>query len=239
MSILDRPLIGVTYSSAELGEFTLWGHMFRGIVAACGIPVAIDCRLPVPHIAELVGRLDGLILSGGGDVDPSRYGGDRADPLVRGVNPARDDAELAALRRAQLDGKPVLAICRGAQLVNVALGGILYADLARDHPSPLTHRMTEDALAGPLHEVDVVPGTDLAKWLDVAGPIAVNSQHHQGIRKLAPDLVPSAYSEDGLVEAFELPDGPLMGVQWHPEVLWPTEAHSHNLLAAFVACCAG
>ncbi len=234
--VMGRPVIGVTYSSAELDEFLLWRRMFRGVVAAGGIPLALDCRLPQPEIRDLVARLDGVLIGGGGDVDPRRYGGPADDPLLRGVNTDRDAAELAALETATSLGLPVLAICRGAQLVNVALGGTLYADLARDHGSGLTHRESEEALGAPLHDVDVVAGTTLAAWTG-GGSLAVNSQHHQGIRVLADDLMPGAYSSDGLVEAFEQPDTGLVAVQWHPEVLWPVERHALDLLTAYVAGC--
>lgn len=235
---LDRPLIGITYSSAELAEFLLWRSMFRGVVAAGGVPLAIDCRDPQPHIADLVARLDGLVISGGGDVDARRYGGDPADPLLRGVNPHRDDAEIAALDTAVARGLPVLAICRGAQLVNVARGGTLHVDLGRDLPSELRHRESEEALGEPLHDVEVVAGTTLAAWTG-GGTIGVNSQHHQGIRTLADGLVPSAYAPDGLVEAFEHPPTRLTAIQWHPEVLWPSQAHALDLLRGFVATCGG
>jgi putative glutamine amidotransferase len=231
-------MIGITYSSAELDEFLLWRSMFRGVIAAGGTPVAIDCLTAQPVIADLTARLDGLIISGGGDVDPRRYGADPTDPLLRGVNPHRDEAELAALRTAGEHGLPVLAICRGAQLVNVALGGTLYADLDRDHPSDLIHRDTGKALSSPLHQVEVVPGTMLARWTAAGSTLAVNSQHHQGIRALAEDLVPSAWSPDGLVEAFEQSDTRLLAIQWHPEVLWPAEPHALELLTSFVQQCA-
>jgi putative glutamine amidotransferase len=233
---IDRPLIGITYSSAELAEFLLWRSMFRGVVAAGGVPVAIDCRDPQPHVADLVGRLDGLVISGGGDVDARRYGASPDDPLLRGVNPHRDEAELAALDAAVARGVPVLAICRGAQLVNVAHGGTLYVDLGRDLPSELRHRESEEALGEPLHDVEVVAGTKLAAWTG-GGTIGVNSQHHQGIRTLAEGLVASAHAPDGLVEAFEHPATRLTAIQWHPEVLWPAVDHALGLLSGFVGEC--
>lgn len=232
-----RPLIGVTYSSAELDEFVLWRQMFHGVVAAGGTPVAIDCVQPVRGIEDLVARLDGLILSGGGDVDPRRYGGDPDDPALRGVNPARDDAEVRALTAARKGTRPVLAICRGAQLVNAVLGGTLYADLARDRPSPVSHRERWERLDAPLHKVEVAAGSILAAWMGADGILSVNSQHHQGIRELADALVPSAWAPDGLVEGFELPGERLVGVQWHPEVLWPAEAHARTLMSTFIHQC--
>ena len=162
---LTRPLIGITYNSAELSEFLLWRHMFHGLVAAGGTPIAIDCLAAPPQIDALVTRLDGLLLSGGGDIDPTLYGADPTDPLLDGVNTHRDKAEQSALAAARARHRPVLAICRGAQLVNATLGGTLYVDLARDRPTELAHRHSEDALGYPLHDVNVVTDSLLSDWV--------------------------------------------------------------------------
>lgn len=232
---MSRPVIGVTYNSYELDTFLSWRLMLNGIVAAGGTPLAIDCAHPAPQVPRLVKHLDGLILSGGGDIHPHYYGGNPRDPLLRGINRARDEAEMTALRTARREGIPVLGICRGAQLINVALGGTLYADLSRDRGVELNHRFTEEALVDPLHKVTVSPDTHLAFAIGQPGCVPVNSQHHQGIRDLAESLVASAYSPDRLVEGFESREGAVMGVQWHPEVLWPTEEHALRLLKAFVS----
>ncbi|WP_418061876.1 gamma-glutamyl-gamma-aminobutyrate hydrolase family protein [Pimelobacter simplex] len=231
------PIIGITYSSSELDEFLHWRRMFHGIVAAGATPVAIDCSVPVPGIASLVGRLDGLVVSGGGDVAPELYGGDPADPEVRGVNVHRDTAELTAIEVARALALPILTICRGTQLLNVALGGTLIADIRRDRPDALQHRLTEEALVAPLHAVTISPGSRLARWTGRDGRIDVNSQHHQGIAVLGSPLAASAASDDGLVEGIEIPGESVVGVQWHPEVLWSTEEHASRLLAGFTEEC--
>ena len=234
---LDRPVIGVTYSSRDLEGFLLWRHVFHAFVAAGATPISIDCDIEQPRVPSLVARLDGLVVSGGGDVDPVLYDGDGEDPVLSGVNPARDISEQLACEQAVEQGVPVLAICRGLQLVNVLLGGTLYADLARDRPGIVVHQEGVEALARAVHDVDVMPGTLLSKWMGVDGIIPVNSEHHQGIRDLAPGLSAVAFSRDGLVEAFEAPAKQLVGVQWHPEVLWPYEETSAALLRGFVAEC--
>jgi putative glutamine amidotransferase len=232
-----RPIIGVTYSSAELAEFHHWRLMFQSIVAAGGTPLAIDCAFPHPGMAQIVGHLDGLILSGGGDIEGWRYGAAK-DPLVDGVNADRDTAELVAFDASQSLGLPVLAICRGAQLVNVHLGGSLIIDLERDRPSIVRHRGSEESMDKSSHNVEVAHGSLLATWCLSAGSIGVNSQHHQGFDRLGTGLVACGHATDGLVEAFERGGGvPLLGVQWHPEVLWTTEPHSMNLLTSFAAHC--
>ncbi|WP_456695677.1 gamma-glutamyl-gamma-aminobutyrate hydrolase family protein [Aeromicrobium sp. P5_D10] len=234
---LDRPVIGITYSIRELEQFALWRHIFHAFVAAGATLVTIDCTYEQQAIEALVGPLDGIVISGGGDVDPALYGGDRGDPVIRGVNSARDANERRALNVALERKTPILAICRGMQFVNVALGGTLYADLARDRPGSVTHEASDDALARPLHDVDVRAGTLLSQWIGTDGIVPVNSQHHQGINVLAPGLRPVAHSADGLVEAAESREQRLVAVQWHPEVLWPNEPSSAALLDGFVSAC--
>jgi putative glutamine amidotransferase len=185
---------------------------------------------------------DGLLLTGGEDVVPERYGETAAYPSVQSV-PERDAVEFQLLEWALADGLPVLAICRGIQLLNVALGGSLYQDLPSDRPGHLGHdQMRADppgARTEPHHRVSVTPGSWLA---DLLGQIEldVNSLHHQGIKRLGRGLVPVARAPDGLVEGVEAaePDRSrfLVGVQWHPEELWRGgEPGSARLFAGFVA----
>ncbi|MGE0170352.1 gamma-glutamyl-gamma-aminobutyrate hydrolase family protein [Nocardioides sp.] len=234
---LDRPVVGITYSMRDLEGFLLWRHMFHAFVAAGATPVSIDCTVEQPRIYAIIERLDGLVISGGGDVDPDLYGGDSSDTLLRGVNPARDVSERAALHVALDHGMPILAICRGLQFVNVALGGTLHADLARDRPGSLAHQESEEALARPVHDVRVEGGSLLAKWMGGDGVIPVNSEHHQGVSELGRQLTAVAFSSDGLVEAAESAENNLVGVQWHPEILWPYEPHSASLIRGYVSEC--
>lgn len=233
-----RPVIGLTYSSTDLTRFSLWRNMLHGLIEVDAAALTLDCHQPHDDIAAVIGRLDGLIISGGADVDPAAYGGDRNDPAIRDIDPVRDRNELIALNAALDAGLPVLAICRGLQLVNVAFGGTLYADLTRDLKGPVSHELREEALAWPLHTVDVAADSRLSRWLGgTSGTMGVNSEHHQGIRQLADRLLPVAVAEDGLVEAVEARDHPLVAVQWHPEILWPNETHALALLQGFVDEC--
>ncbi|MFM7534845.1 MAG: gamma-glutamyl-gamma-aminobutyrate hydrolase family protein [Acidimicrobiales bacterium] len=184
----------------------------------------IDDRLD--ELDEVLGRIDGVLLHGGGDVEPARYGASEVHPTVGGVDPVHDAVELAGVRAAIGRGIPVLAICRGHQVLNVALGGTLHQDLGAQGPA---HRDC-------LHEVTVVPGTRLAGALGV-GVAVGHSWHHQAIDRLGDGLVVSARAPDGTVEAVELPGSWVLGVQWHPEDTAATDPVNQRLFDGFVAAC--
>ena len=182
---------------------------------AGGIPVLLP---PVPGIARALGRLDGLILTGGGDIDPAGYGAE-PDPRTSRVHPERDQAELELLAAGLADGLPVLGICRGMQLVNVARGGTLCQHLAAE----AGHRPAPGTFGS--HPVRLAPESQLASILLPGGQsdhaLDVPTAHHQGIDRLGDGLVPAAWAQDGVVEAVELAPGQdqdsfLLAVQWHP-----------------------
>ncbi|QZT60674.1 gamma-glutamyl-gamma-aminobutyrate hydrolase family protein [Mycolicibacterium austroafricanum] len=232
-----KPLIAVTLNARELDWMLHWRKMFEGLQTVGAIPMAIECGSTVLDIGDTVRRLDGLVISGGGDVDPTRWGGDPGDPTLAGVNPVRDHNEIAAFEAAWNLGIPTLAICRGAQLVTAARGGALYADLPRDFPTSVRHRLGEEALVESAHDVELVPGSRVAEWSQAGSRMPVNSQHHQGVRTLAAGFTAVAHAPDGLVEAFESPERPFTAVQWHPEVNWATCRYSHGILDGFVQSC--
>lgn len=229
----------MTFDVNELDEFVLWREMFRGLGAAGIAPLAVHTDAEGVPIDDLMRRVDGLIISGGSDVDPLLYGGDAADGVIDAPKPVRDRNELRMLAMARELGKPVLAICRGIQLLNVAFGGTLIADVRRDFVDAVPHRRNEEDLLGPLHTATVAPDSRLGKWLGVTGVIEVNSQHHQGIAVAGTGLRVVARAEDGLIEGIELPDEPVVGVQWHPEVYWHKSTHALALMRGFAAECVG
>jgi putative glutamine amidotransferase len=167
--------------------------------------------------ADLSG-VSGLVLPGGGDIDPNRYGG-RSIPEVYDVNPEQDALDFAIAERALARRLPVYGICRGAQVLNVIYGGTLYEDLA---PSSVVHTPPETPGLEPeefvSHDVVVEAGTLLAQSLDRRAVVSIQSAHHQAIRQLGTGLAASAYARDGLTEAFEDRERWVLGVQWHPEV---------------------
>lgn len=236
----SAPVLAVTYSAPEFTTWDCvspWQFTLRSVVAAGGVPLAIDCSTEQPRLAELIALSDGLLVLGGGDIDPRQHGGEPDDPTVGGVNPTRDRNEIAALDAARELGVPTLAICRGFQLLNVARGGAIVADLARDRPGPIDHQPGMGALMRVQHDVTVSPDSRLAHWLGRDGVFAVNSEHHQAVAEVGHDLHVTARSDDGLVEGVETADGGVVAVQWHPEMLWPAQQSALDLMRGFVSDC--
>jgi putative glutamine amidotransferase len=172
----------------------------------------------LPPGSEPEGRYDGMVLGGGEDVDPARYGREpRPDANVE-IDADRDSTEFAAFEKARREGVPVLGICRGMQLVNVALGGTLHQDIPSERPSDVTHEVPGQDPERRDHKVELKPGTRLSE-IARASEIEVNSRHHQAVERLAPGIDVSALAPDGLIEAFESASPWLLAVQWHPENL--------------------
>jgi putative glutamine amidotransferase len=216
-------------SRAETNDYV------RSLVAAGFARDQIDVLGPEDRPGP---EYDGIVLGGGCDVQPARYGeAVRPDANVE-VDPGRDELDFRLYERARRDGTPVLAICRGLQVVQVAHGGGLVQDLPTERPSPLVHDTPgehEPDKTRLEHEVAITGGTRLA-GLASAPAIAVNSRHHQAVAAAAPGLVVSATSPDGLVEGFEAAAGSpwMIGVQWHPENLAPAgDAPSRRLFEDF------
>ncbi len=184
----------------------------------------------LPPGAKPEGSFDGVVLSGGLDVDPSRYGVHETHPSVE-VDPHRDATDFAAFEKARREGMPVLGICRGLQVVNVALGGTLHQDIPSEHPSEITHEVPGKDPERRDHDVTVEKGTLLSEIVRTP-EIPVNSRHHQAVEKLAPGLRVSAVAPDGLVEAFESREPWLVAVQWHPENL-KNDPVSRRIFAEF------
>jgi putative glutamine amidotransferase len=188
-------------------------------------------------VAAYAAELDALVLMGGSDVCPESYGETALRPEWNGDR-IRDDYEIALLNAFMDEHKPVLGVCRGAQVINVAMGGTLWQDLGAQRPDGIKHDyfptfgFDRDHLA---HEVTLTSGSRLRQLMEL-DRIPVNSMHHQGIRTLAPTLVAAAVAPDGLIEAAEGPDREhfLMGVQWHPEVFEITDPHTRHVFHEFV-----
>ena len=204
----------------------------EAVAAAGGIPLLIPLGLADEDLPAILRRVDGLILPGGGDIDPANYRGtDHVE--LRGVDEDRDRVEISLAREAVKTGKPFLAICRGHQVLNVALGGTMWEDLASQMPDSIRHDYYGNgARTDRPHTVQVRKYSRLADILN-SEEIPVNSLHHQGLRDLAPELLVSATAPDGLVEGVEIEGHPFaIGVQWHPENLVEIDPAMHNLFVS-------
>jgi putative glutamine amidotransferase len=189
-------------------------------------------RSMMEHFAALC---DGFLFTGGDDIAPSRYGESTKDTCGV-IQQFRDRFELEMLEVVMRHAKPVLAICRGIQLVNVAFGGTLYQDIPSEKPSAVTHRQ-EDFGSSPIHTVSLLPDTPIAALVGQAR-IGVNSLHHQAIKRLGDGLEIMALAEDGTVEALYLPgERYLRAYQWHPERMFDTDANSRLIFADFINAC--
>jgi putative glutamine amidotransferase len=214
----ELPVIGISaysqqarWGSWDLPAVLLPRRYTDMVAAGGGQPVLLP---PQPGVTSLLARLDGLVLSGGGDIDPARYGADR-DPASDPANPGRDDAELELARQAIAAGLPLLGICRGLQVVNVALGGTLHQHL----PAVVGHDGHSPEQQGyGSHKVSVAAGSQLAGILGRT-EAAVPTHHHQSVGRLGDGLVATAWTDDGTVEAAEFDDPAsfMIAVQWHPE----------------------
>jgi putative glutamine amidotransferase len=227
---LGAPLIGVSTSEVRRSEkveqtpqgepadveMALGLKYVRAVEQAGGVPVVMP-PLESPAIGPLLAQLAGVCLSGGPDLDPESYGA-QAHPEIGPIEPQVDRFELEAARRAWKLGLPILAICRGAQALNVARGGTLVQHLPDVAGATLTHRQSEPG-DQPTHAVDISGGTILAGLMGVAHA-EVNSFHHQAVDRLGRGLTVSARSTDGVVEGIEAKGRPfVVGVQWHAECL--------------------
>jgi putative glutamine amidotransferase len=241
-----RPVIGVTTQTLQAIDgippqlphsVVMNDRYYTAVAQAGGAPVLV----PLLHddldaLRAVYEMLDGVLIPGGVDVNPATFG-EAPHPKLGRVDEPRDVVEMQLTRWAIADGKPVLGLCRGLQVINVALGGTLYQDLEAQYPDGIKHDyfptygFGRDHLA---HDVTVTAGSRLRTVLD-RDRITVNSMHHQGIKTLAPTLVASAVAPDGLVEAVELPGSPFcVGVQWHPEVFEMANPDTRHVFREFI-----
>jgi putative glutamine amidotransferase len=241
--VATRPVIAITTQTLEeipdeLPRCWIMGQRYVKTLTASGaVPWTVPLLDDPETLREIYDRVDGIFLPGGVDVDPESYNEIRRHECGR-VDPDRDRTEIMLSDWAMKEGKPILAVCRGAQLLSVAGGGSLYQDLAAEYPGAIKHDYFP--LAGArtrrdlVHRVHVVADTRLSKLIG-SESLLVNSMHHQGIKELAPTLVASAFAPDGLIEGVESDDDNfVVGVQWHPEDLADSDPVMRGLFDAFV-----
>jgi putative glutamine amidotransferase len=229
-----KPVIGITpspihqvSSAGDLERYAIAACYVNAVLAAGGVPVVLP--LQDGNADALLDLVDGLIFSGGADIDPALFGDTEIHPKTYDVHPLRDRFELDLMTRAIERDLPVFCICRGIQILNVACGGTLFQDVPDQFSSALQHRQQETGHERhePSHNVEAESESLLAS---VYGSVSVpvNSYHHQAVKDVAPGLHVTARSDDGLAEAVEMPGRTfVLGVQWHPEMMF--EANPEHL----------
>ncbi len=230
---MTMAVIGITtYARDETDRYTLPGVYVDAVRAAGGIPILLT---PGELAWEsLLTKIDGLLLAGGGDIHPDRYGSE-GHAKVYGVNPQRDAFELQLVPWAIRNRLPLLGICRGLQVINVALGGTLIEHLPDEIGEEIPHRLPPREPVD--HEIELTPGSPLLNIYQQA-TFSAASWHHQAIRKLAPQLSIAAKAPDNTIEAVQLADHPeLIGIQWHPEMTAAKDPVQRRLFSAFVEIC--
>jgi len=249
---LRRPVIGVPTQTLQSidgipsvlpASWVMNQRYFHAVTSVGGVPWMIPLLDDDPGtLREIYDRLDGIVLPGGVDLDPATYG-EAVHPRCGRTDPARDQVELQLTRWAVEDGKPLLGLCRGIQVINVALGGTLWQDIASQLPEAFKHDYSptagfaRDYLA---HPVELAANSRLRGFLE-RDTVRVNSMHHQAIRELSPALIATAVASDGVIEGIEARarDCFVVGVQWHPEVFEPTDAPTRRLFREFIAAANG
>jgi putative glutamine amidotransferase len=235
------PLIAVVGYRLDGGRVAKWSsgayavpdQYVEAVRRAGGEPVLLAPPVKTPF-AELIGRFEGLLLIGGGDVEPAEYGSSDRHPTVYSVDPDRDGAEIGLIRAAAEAAVPTLAICRGIQVMNVAFGGTLIQHLP-DRSSSIDHRKGRPER---MHSVRVAEDSRLAAATG-ASSLTGASRHHQAIDGLGEGLIPVGWADDDVVEAVEHRDGWMVGVQWHPEVTAAQDPMQQALFDALVRQAAG
>lgn len=229
-----KPIIGIT-PNLDGKNCSLNKRYLTAVSRAGGIPVMLGYGEGCPD--ELLEMCSGYIFSGGGDIDPSYYFEEKLETCGE-TDPERDVPEMELFMRLYKTKKPILAICRGSQLVNVALGGTLYQDIPTQVKTELSHRMSGSSLEYS-HPVDVEEGTPLAELIG-GDCMEVNSVHHQAVKELALGLEAMAYAPDGITEAFYDTVHPyLYGYQWHPERLIDKDKENLAIFLDFIRAAKG
>jgi putative glutamine amidotransferase len=244
-----RPLVGIPAQSLQAidhipedlpASWVMNQRYYEACVHSGAAPFMIPLLQDAEALRALYEALDGVFLAGGVDVDPASYGEEK-DALCGRTDLSRDRVELAFTRWALRDGKPILGVCRGMQVLNVATGGTLVQDCTTGWQDAIKHDyfpgegFAREHLA---HEVSLAPGSRLQAAF-AAASVPVNSMHHQGILRLGDGLRATAWAPDGLIEAVEIQGDQqfAVAVQWHPEVLIDSDPGTARLFADFVAAC--
>jgi putative glutamine amidotransferase len=236
-----RPLIGMPCFAAKRAGtlrpiYAANQAYVQAIEEAGGVPILLPPFNDAQTLGALRGRLDGLLLIGGGDLDPACYG-EQAIPQTQPPDTARDAFEMELIGSAAREGLPILGICRGMQVLNVARGGTLYQDIRAQVPGARTHDLSGRSHASQTHAIEIQPGSRLAAILGERHHM-VNSYHHQAVHRPGEGVAIVAWAADGVPEALELLDHPFaLAVQFHPERQYTTDPALRRLFEEFVRAC--
>jgi putative glutamine amidotransferase len=228
------PIIGITCCYDEQnGRVWLSDHYLKAIIAAGGVPIVLPVVAPVTKVKQMLNLCSGLLLPGGGDIDPLLFN-EEPHPLNGSICPQCDTFELPIALHALQAGMPILGICRGAQVINVVVGGTVCQDISSEVEKPLKH-MQQAPRWYPTHTIRAVKGSKFEKIIG-SEPVKVNSYHHQIVGKLGKNIIASAYAPDGAIEAIELQDDTrfVLGVQYHPEGMCKTDAKAKAIFDHFI-----
>lgn len=235
---MEKPIIGITATLTQEGrvwQYTTGDRYIEAIRQAGGYAVVLPPTQDPEEQRQVLNLVDGLLIPGGDDVAPCFYG---EEPVAAVTTTDRqlDRFQLALIRMALEQDKPILGICRGLQILNVAFGGTLIQDIPTQVPGAICHNQKTLTKEEPFHHVSLIKDSHLARmlWRD---RVDTNTYHHQAIRKVGQGLVPVAHSADGIIEGVEAPSGRVLGVQWHPECMTREDPVQQRLFDGFVALC--
>lgn len=234
-----RPMIAVTpnydYSIETASIKNLYNE---GVIEAGGIPIIVPYSTNEEVLKAVIAASDGLLVTGGPDVD-AKYFGEYNTPVTGSILPGRDILEIFLIKKAMEQRKPVFGICRGIQILNVALGGTLYQDIKCQLSGELVGEHSQKAPRWyPYHDVYIEPGSKVHESFESRSCVKVNTFHHQAVKDVAPGFWVTSRAMDGIIEAIEHLDYEfVVGVQWHPEDMWLKDRIFLNLFNMFIESC--
>jgi len=234
---MRKPVIGITcYHDWEAARHRQNDTYLEAVKKASGLPVLLPCLTDIEGIKGHLDLIDGLLVSGGPDVDPLFFG-EEPEVGLGNIHPLMDSYEIPLIREALRRSLPILGICRGVQMLNVAAGGTLIQHIPNSVVRPILHRQNAPR-SYMSHSIALREGTLLARIMGATDG-RVNSFHHQAVGKVAPGFIASAHAPDGVIEAIEGTSAAFaLGVQWHPECMWNEERNYDDLFTAFVSAAA-
>jgi putative glutamine amidotransferase len=230
-----RPIIGIT-ASIEGSSIQVNRDNSDAVYQSGGLPLVIPYTTDLTVLQQTIGLIDGLLLSGGGDINPMLFG-EEPHRRLGSINQERDDLEISLIRLMLDENKPILGICRGSQILNIAAGGNMYQDIYAQLDGEILQHSQQASREHTSHYVHIKPGTKLHELLGHS-KIKVNSFHHQAVKDMAPGFHVSGIASDGVIEAFESSQHNFVfGIQWHPENLYRVDKLARCLFHSFIAAC--